>query len=320
VSGRAIVALVGGIAVLVAAGLVALVTLGGDPRSGGAVAQREESVRPTVRASFATPVHRFGEPVEARLELLARTDELQPDTVRAESAFEPYDVVAGPRKEVVDLGRLTLVRYTLTLRCLVEACLPQGGQPTAFEFGSADFSFRTPPPPGRRFEDRRLDQRSATAAWPSLTVVSRLSNADVTDARWRSGLATLPEPGYRAAPRWLAAVLLGLAVALVALAAVLLARWALRWRRDRDAAETAASRPPTPIEQALALVSAANGNGDVVHERMALETLAAELRRRREPALADRADRLAWSQAPPPKEDVEALAGDVRAVVDGGGT
>jgi hypothetical protein len=320
VSGRTVTALVVGVAVLVAAGLVALALRGGDPGSDGAAALREESVRPSVRASFATPVHRFGEPVEARLELLARADELQPDTVRAESAFDPYVVVAGPRKEVVDLGRLTLVRYTLTLRCLVQACLPQRGQPTAFDFGSAEFSYRTPAPPGRRFEDRRLDQRGASAAWPPLTVVSRLSNADVTDARWRSGLATLPEPGYRAAPRWLAAVLLGLAVALVALAAFLLARWAVRWRRDRDAAQAAASRPLTPIEQALALVTAANGNGDVVHERMALETLAAELRRGREPALAARADRLAWSQSPPPQEHVEALADDVRAVVRGGET
>lgn len=317
-SGRTVVALVAGAAVLVAAGLVALVTLGGDPGSEGAAARREESVRPTVRASFTPPVHRFGEPVEARLELLARTDELLPDTVRAGTTFDPYVVVAGPRKEVVDLGRLTLVRYTLTLRCLEEACLPQGGQPTAFDFGSGGFSFRVPPPPGRRFEDRRLDQRSASAAWPPLTVVSRLSNADVTDARWRSGLATLPEPGYRAAPRWLAAVLLGLAVALVALAAFLLARWAVRLRRDRDASSTAASRPLTPIERALALVTAANGNGDVAHERMALETLAAELRRGREPALAARADRLAWSESPPPREHVEALAVDVRAAVDGG--
>jgi hypothetical protein len=296
----------------VAAVLAALVVLAGDAGRGGGGAPRAAAVRAPVRAFFATPVHRFGEPVEATLELLVRESELQPDTVQASGSFDPYEVVAGPRKEVVDLGRLTLVRYSLTLRCLREACLPQGGQPTEFEFEPAGFSFRTPPPPGRRFEDRRLDQRSAAGEWPPLTVVSRLTADEVNDARWRSGLAVLPEPEYRIAPRWLAGLLLGLSVALVALAAVLLLRWVYGRRRARADAAVEADRPLPPLQPALALVAAANGNGDVAHERMALETLAAELRRARQPTLAVRAERLAWSPAPPAAADVDALAAAVR--------
>jgi hypothetical protein len=317
VSRRALVALGVVAVVAVTAALVALAALGGGPDGGGDVARRDETVRPTVRASFATPVHAFGSPVEARLELLVRDGELDPATVRANSTFDPYEVVAGPRREVLDVGGLTVVRYTLTLRCLKEACLPQSGQPTEFEFGTAGFSFSIPAPPGTRFEDRRFLARSATGAWPPLTVVSRLSAADVNDGRWRSGLAALPEPGWRVAPAWLAALLLGAAVALVAGAAALLVRWADDRRRRAAAAAAEAERPPPPLEQALRLVASTNG-GDPGARRTALETLAAELRRHDATALAERAERLAWSESPPVETSVEALTEAVRATLDGG--
>jgi hypothetical protein len=317
VSGRAIAALgvVAGVAGVAA--LVALVALGGGPDGGGDVARRDEAVRPTVRASFATPVHAFGSPVEARLELLVRDSELDPTTIRANSTFDPYEVVAGPRREVLDLGDLTVVRYTVTLRCLKEGCLPQGGQPTEFDFGDAGFSFSIPAPPGTRFEDRRLLARTATGVWPPLTVVSRLSAADVNDARWRSGLAALPEPGWRVAPAWLAGLLLGAAVVLVAGAAGLLVRWADDRRRRAAAAAAEAERPAPPLEQALQLVVSTNGDGPAAR-RTALETLAAELRRHGATALAERAERLAWSASTPAGTSVEALTEAVRATVDGG--
>jgi hypothetical protein len=317
VSRRALVALGVVAVVAVTAALVALAALGGGPDGGGDVARRDETVRPTVRASFATPVHAFGSPVEARLELLVRDGELNPATVRANSTFDPYEVVGSPRREVLDLGALTLVRYTLTLRCLKEACLPQGGQPTEFDFGSAGFSFSIPAPPGTRFEDRRFLARSATGAWPPLTVVSHLSAADVNDARWRSGLASLPEPGWRIAPTWLAALLLGGAVALVAGAAALLVGWADERRRRAAAAAAEAERPAPPLEQALQLVASTNGD-DPGARRTALETLAAELRRHDATGLAERAERLAWSESPPVETSVEALTQAVRATLDGG--
>lgn len=313
---RALVALGAAGGAAVAAALVALVVVGGRPGGGELVEQRDAAVRPTVRASFSTPVHRFGDPVEARLELLIRDEEVRPETVRASSSFDPYEVVRGPRREVLDVGDLTLVRYTLTLRCLKEACLPGGGQPTPFELGDARFNFSLPVPPGTRFEDRRLLARSAATTWPPLTVVSRLSAEDVNEARWRSSLAALPEPGWRVAPRWLAAALLGAAVALVAAAAALLVGWAVARRRRRLAG--AAAERPAPLEQALALVAATNGGGDVSRSRVALETLAAELRRRDAPVLAERAERLAWLESPPAAASVDELADDVRASIEGG--
>ncbi|HEU0337584.1 MAG TPA: hypothetical protein VFR43_13570 [Gaiellaceae bacterium] len=316
-SGRVLVALGVAAGVVAAAALVALVTVGGGPESAGDVARRDAAVRPTVRASFARPVHAFGDPVEATLELIVRDTELNPATVRANSTFDPYEVVAAPRREVLDVGDLTVVRYTLTLRCLKEACLPQGGQPTQFDFGRAGFSFSIPTPPGTRFEDRRFLARTATGAWPPLTVVSRLSSADVNDARWRSGLATLPEPGWRIAPAWLVGILLGAAVALVAAAAALLVRWARERRRQTAAAAAEAERPAPPLEQALQLVASTNGD-DPASRRTALETLAAELRRHDATALAERAERLAWSESPPVETSVEALTAAVRATLDGG--
>jgi hypothetical protein len=319
VSARALVAAGLLAAVAAAAGLVVLVALGGGKEAGGEAARRDEAVRPTVKASFSTPVHRFGDPVEARLELLVRDDEVDAETVRADSTFDPYEVVAGPRREVIDVGALTLVRYTLTLRCLVEACVPGGGQPTAFDFGAAGFRFSVPVPPGTRVEDRRLYARSASGSWPQLTVVSRLSAEDVSEARWRSGLAALPEPDWRIAPRWLAALLLGAAVALAAAAAALLVRWAVDRRRLAEAEAAESARAAPPLEQALALLASANGDGDVAGRRVALETLAAELRRRDAVALAERAERLAWSEASPGEAGVAELVEAVRASVDGVG-
>jgi hypothetical protein len=276
--------------------------------------RKDAAVRSTVFATIAPEVHRFGEPLTARLELVARKQELQPDTARAGSEFEPYEVVGPARREVSDFGPFYHLRYTLTLRCLKQACLPDG-QTAEFDFSPAAVSFKTPPPPGRKFKDRRLDQRSASGIWPTVKVASRLTPQDVQEARWRSSLAELPQPSYRIAPRWIVGTLLGGSVSLVLAAAALCAGYVRRAGARRRGPEEEEAHAP-PLEQALAFVDESRGNG-VARERAALETLARELRAEGANGLALDAERLAWSKEPPPDPEVEALTTSVRGSLSG---
>jgi hypothetical protein len=303
-------------AVAVVAALVAIALRDSGP---GAATEREASVRPTVRATFEPEVHGFGEPVTARLELLVRRSELELSTLRPVSNFEPYDVVGPARREVVDFGALQLVRYTILIQCLKQACLPET-QTGQFEFapsdprlGSAGFTWRTPPPPGREFKDRRLDNRSVSGDWPTLKVASRLSPEQLEDAAWRSNLADLPEATFRVAPRALGAGLLGVAAALVLAAAALVGRYVSDVRRRAAAARIEEQEAePTLLEQALGLLVQARGNGEPGEQRIALETLARELHVHGRVDLAHDAERLAWSAGTPVAVEVDELAETVR--------
>lgn len=277
--------------------------------------RKDAAVRSTVFATIAPEVHAFGEPLTARLELVARKQELQPDTARAGSDFAPYEVVGPARREVSDFGPFYHLRYTLTLRCLKAACLPDG-QTAEFEFSPGAVSFKTPPPPGRRFKDRRLDQRNASGIWPTVKVASRLTPQDLQEARWRSSLAELPQPSFRVAPRWIVGTLLGGSVALVLAAAALVAGYVRRAGARRQGAEEEGETHAPPLEQALALVDESRGNG-IAGERAALETLARELRAQGANGLALDAERLAWSEAPPPDPEVESLTTSVRESASG---
>ena len=302
---------------------VALIAVALRESSSGPETERESLVRSTVRASFDPEVHAFGEPVNARLELLVRQAEIDLSTLRPIANLDPYGIVGTPRREIFDFGALYLIRYTITIQCLKQACLPET-QTGNFEFGptdartgSAAFTWRTPPPPGRRFQDRRLDNRSANGDWPPLKVVSRLSPAQLDDAAWRSNLADLPEASFRVAPRWLAAGLVGAAAALVLLAAALVGRFVADARRRTAAEHTAAEVDEPPLAQALALLDDSRVNGDDAERRIALDTLARELVVHGEPELARHAERLAWSPSHPEGAEVDELADAVRRVNGG---
>ena len=217
------------------------------------------------------------------------------------------------------VGDLTVARYTIRIRCVAQECLPDG-ETKEFEFGTPDdrgearpgvsLSWRVPPPEGRRFADRRLDERRTFTRWPAVTVVRGVGEEDLDDTRWRSALVALPEPTGSASPARLERALLGGAALLVAAAALLAATW---WR-DRERAgrlaDVVAVAPPTPLEQALRLAETVDGDGS--ERRVALETLAAELRAVGEHGLAGETERLAWDADPPRGDAVAALAASVR--------
>jgi hypothetical protein len=295
-----------------AAAAVLLVLVFRDGGATPAETRREASVRATVSTALDPPVHRFGETVTARVGLVVRSAELDPDTPRPGSDFEPYRALGQARRELEQFGAVSRLTFTIPIQCLRQACLPET-QTGEFELGPATVAWRVPAPPGRRFQDRRLDNRTANAQWPTLKVASWLSPEDVEAARWRSTLGELPEPSYAVSPRWLVGGLSGAAIALVLLAAGLAASWLRDALARRTVAREEAEAHAPPLERAVALVEESRANGDVPGRRVALETLARELRDGGEVDLAAAAERLAWSPEPPGDGAVATLLADVRS-------
>ena len=302
--------LAGAAAIAVCALLLVLVFRDGETTA--TETRREAAVRPTLTMTVEPRVHRFGEPVTARIQLVVRRSEFDEDTPRPTTDFEPYRTLGGARTEIDHFGALARLTYTVPIQCLRQACLPET-QSGEFDFGEGAVQWLIPAPPGRDFQDRRrFDNRSARGDWQPVTVTSWLTPEDLRDVRWRSTLAELPEPSYAVSPRWLVAGLVGGAVALVLLAGGLVGG-SLRdlFARRRVAHELEAE--VHPVERALELVEESRANGDGPGRRVALETLARELKHDGQVDLAADAERLAWSPGTPPEGDVATLVAEVRA-------
>jgi hypothetical protein len=295
----------GGAAVAIAAALT-FVALRDESRPASA-----SNVRVTVSAFFSPQSHVFGEPVKAQIDMLAKKEELQPGTETFTVDFSPYRIVGSPRKEIRDLGSDWQLSYIFTLDCLRTVCLPEGDT-REIAFPDLRIVFKSPPPPGRKFKDRRLDQRAISADLPPLKVASRLGPFDVQEARWRSSVRELPPVSFRISPGWLTFWLLAGAAILVGAAVGAVGLFLRREREEARAQEAEAAAQRSPLEQALALVQETSGNGDPQLERMALAGLARELRDEGLPELADRAERLAWFEEPPSRAAVEALTAQIR--------
>lgn len=269
-------------------------------------------VRPTVRAFFAPQTHLFGERVTAQIDLLAKKSEFQPGTETITVDFAPYRVVGAPRKQLHDLGPDWQLTYSFTLQCLRTVCLPRG-ESRELEFPDVDLVFKSPPPPGRKFQDRRLDQRRTGGDLPRLKVATRLAPTDVNESRWRSSLRELPPVSFRVSPRWLTFWLLAGTAFLVAVAAGAIGVFIRRVREQARLDEQAeAADEVSQLDQAVARVLETSGNGRPQLERMALDALAWELRAEGQAELADSAERLAWDEEPPSRAAVEALSAEIR--------
>jgi hypothetical protein len=315
--------LVPAVAAVVAIALLVAVARSGSG-SGSASAPRE-TFSSSVRTDIQPRTHGFGETLTAVLEATFPTRAYQPGSLRARGSFDPYVVVGEPRLVTRQVGDLTVARYTIRIRCLAQECLP-GGETKGFEFGTPDdrgearpgvsLTWRVPPPEGRRFADRRLDERRAFTRWPTVTVVRGVGDDDLDETRWRSALVALPEPTRSASPARLERALLGGATLLVVVATLFAATW---WR-DRERAVRPADvedvAPPTSLEQALRLAETVDGDGS--ERRVALETLAVELRSVGEHGLAGETERLAWDVEPPRSDAIAALTASVRGRANGG--
>jgi hypothetical protein len=260
-------------------------------------------------------VHVFAEPVTATLEVVVDGEQLDPDRVRVETSFLPYDVKAE-RQTTEKRGQLTVIRREVVLRCLRIACIPEVLASDAGPAETGRGERRTLKLPAARvlYEDpdgtTRLLQKKA---WPEVVSVSRLKESDVPGfARFlfKTGVTPLAEPDYRVSPTLLGVGLLVVALALLALPAALVILWL---RRRRPAPVLVEEPQLTPLECALRLVEWSRGRENGSERREALEVLAVELEAVERPELARSARELAWSATVPSPERASSLVSEVRS-------
>ena len=138
-----------------------------------------------------------------------------------------------------------------------------------------------------------------TAAWPPVTVASRLGKSDVQGStpHFRH-TAPLPSPVYGASPTGLALALTIVAGILGVVAAGLLGFELAALLSRRRASAIA----PTALESALAFVRDAASRRDAADRRKALGLLAETLAAEGNPTVAEAAEQGAWAEAPPSSE------------------
>jgi hypothetical protein len=241
----------------------------------------------TARASLSSRSVGFGDPVEARLDVVADSRLVAPAAVKVAASFAPYVARELPVQRI-EAGPAVLLRHRWRLECLTEECLPKEASRT-FAFPAAKVAG---------------DVQPVTAAWPALDVLRRTTAAD--DARstpaWRID-DSVPDPTWEASASTLG-WLLGGGAAVLALGAGGLLALALR-PGPRERARLAG------VARATALVREALATGDEPDVRRALETLAAALGAGDQAALAAQAERLAWSAEPPARAAVDTLLAEL---------
>jgi hypothetical protein len=302
----------GGVLVLALAAVVVAATLSTRERS--STGSSELHTRPLAATAILTPQSiSFGQPVHMRIEAILDRRRLDPERVRLDVNWRPYEPIGKLERTRTDVGSLTRLRWSAELHCIVIECLPTAGSVHRKAFEPSVIRYAGRAKDGKAVEPIRI-------SWPHVNALSWLDPIDlqrgaiiprvrerlqITAIRppWRVNLAAAPM-SYRISPStvfWLALVF---ALALVGAAAVLVRPWLPSLRFG-------GAPPRSRLERALDAVECARG-GEPTDERKALELLAAELRRSGRRGLAWTASELAWSSSAPEAERTEALTTDVR--------
>jgi hypothetical protein len=265
--------------------VLAVAGCGGDDEQRPLIAADRTAV---VRGELVPDVHLFAEPVEARVDVVLDRSKVDPADVRLQTNFAPYDEVGEGRMERRDIGGYTVLRYSTTLSCLSEKCIPPTaagettvsqvpGLPPFLPGQQRDEKVKFEFPPALLVEEAGPKDRTlGRVVWAPLRSLSRVNwdNSSVVGQGFPFGATVTPppDPDYRVSPTLLGLALLTLAFALVAVPLGLL--WRSRRRRAEPAVPTAAL---TPLERALRLVEWASRRPSVDERREALEALAYEL-------------------------------------------
>lgn len=261
----------------------------------------ESNVRPaeavSVVGSVTPSLHVFGDPVEARVEVVVDSATVDPASVRVDPEFAPYELAGRARVERIQVGDVGVVRFTYRLLCHKEGCDASGARGVvALPSARVLYHFR-----------EGTGNAVAPLDWPSFEVISRATDVDVDRIRWEAAEVTLPPVSHRFDATALAVVLLVLAALAVGLAAWLVRR---AWRTPASAIAVSGgmtARPPR-LERAFVQARSAATNGDSGRRRRALERVALELTALGQYELADEARSLAWSPREATDDDVDTLA------------
>lgn len=271
----------------------------------GTVAPREIVA---VATSLSPTVHAFGDPVDARADVLVDTREVALRSVRLQPDFGPYESLGPPRVSREQYGSLGRVRFEYRLVCLKEGCdAAEARGVSDFPSGRLRYQFRDRP--GNAFE---------AFDWPLLEVASRVADTDVEEIRWRADATTLPRATYRVPPLGSALVLLVVALGCAG-AAIEIAR-RLWWpRRAAEAGSGAAVAVRSALEQAFDFALQTPDGRDSPDRRRALERVARELGVMGRTELAGEARALAWSSEASTSKQVATLAARAGIPAAGGG-
>ena len=287
-------------ALVVAAAATAAVVIALE--SGGAGAPAPESPI-SVQAEMSPGAVHFGDTVTARAVVVLDPARVETASLRLLPRFLAYDVARAKRSVQRD-GKATTVSYDLVLECLGAGCAP-GRPQVALQFPPALLRYRTP----------KGDTGQYAFTWPSITVSSRLDDADRANPYASLRTDTTPPPvSYGLSPGALADGLVGGAGFLVLVAGTLL--W-LAFRRRAAPRRVQATAAGDPVEEALRLVREIAGDGHRPElRRLALQRLVTELRATGRAELAESVGRLAWSDGPPSPGGARELADRVEQEVE----
>ena len=275
-----------------------------------------------VRGELTSSVHLFAEPIVAQVDVIVNREKVDPADVRLKTDFEPYEVVGGTQTSREDIGSFTHLRYSMTLRCLNQRCIPRTasgettvsqvpGLPPFLPGQQRDEKVKYEFPPAVVIVEAEPEPETlGRVVWPPLRSLSRINWDDSSVVGqgfpFVATITPLPEPEYRISPTLLALALLAGALALLALPV-----WLLLERRRRA---PQVDRRPTlsPLERALALVEWASRRPSVDDRREALEALAHELESGEDHGLVGQAREQGWSPPPPQAEEMTELVATVR--------
>ena len=291
-------------AALVAVGVLILALMGllaWKAWSGGESESLSEPI--AVNATIGPQQHMFGDPIRARVELILDSKRIDPNTVKVHANFAPYRPLRRPTRTESGAGAITRLRFDYPLGCMTYRCLPAAVR--RFDLHNASVEYRT-----RAGQTGRTEEID----WPTLEVTGRILPSRMWAAKLQGAeYRDLGSPTYRISPTLVQLIALVLAVLFAAGAFVLILRLLPLARiAERLGLKTVDRR--TALERAL----------DQVHEtaeaepdegRRALERLARELRRARNPELAGAASRLAWSRDYPADGRLTSLSADVQRLI-----
>lgn len=288
--------------------LVAAVALRDDGSSNEAL----DRAQPLEARVVVSPrVVLFGDTVTARVQVALDRARVDPDSLRVETAFAPWQLVRAPQRIRRDGDRATYVETVYVIRCLGPTCVPNRAS-SSREFQAVKLSY----------DAVGGGPATTEVRWPVLVVNTRLvsddfGRRDEYGTAWRADLATLPAVSYRLAPGVLLALLLLAALGLLA-GGGRLAYAALPRREDPAPPEPPAPPPPpdlTPLERALALLERPSPLDGAAERRRALEFVAEHFGER-DRSLAASARALAWRSGKPEPDESIGLAARVRKHLD----
>jgi hypothetical protein len=306
------------LAAAVAVLLVVTLSSNSQPSTAGSLPGKQ----PLSAAWLLTPSSvLFGDTVHVRVDATVDRNRLDPNRLRLETNFKPYERLGPRRVTRKDVSHYTHLTYRIDLRCVISECAPDAGALQRFSLLPGKLVYDGRPKDGKAAPSVTLD-------WPSIVVLSRIDPIDLQRrargiGRGNRQINVQPLPPWRVDSQlvpvsygvrpntafWVSVV----GALLLIGAATLLVRSYLPvpafLRRER--------REPLPLERAIAAVESARASGVEARERRALELLGAELLRSGEIHLAESARALAWSRPDPPEPALTAaLTVDVRRVIE----